>query len=79
MISYEDSIKSGLVRLNICNVIQELDSLDNFLVRSGQTFTDDVNVIHDSILKSISEIVPPDSILNFVPASMIKESVTSII
>jgi len=79
MISYEDSIKSGLIRLNVSNVIQELDSLDNFLVRSGQTFTDDVNVIHDSILKSISEIVPPDSILNFVPASMIKESVTSII
>jgi hypothetical protein len=78
MISYEDIVKSGLIRLNISNVIQELDCLDNFLLHSGQTFVDDANMIHDSILKSISEIVPPDSILNFVPASMIKESVTNI-
>jgi hypothetical protein len=78
MISYEDIVKCGLIRLNISNVIQELDCLDNFLLHSGQTFIDDTNIIHDSILKSISEIVPPDSILNFVPASMIKQSVTNI-
>jgi len=79
MISFEDSVKCGLIRLNISQVIQQLDCLDNLLLHAGQTFTDDASMITDSILKSISEIQPPDSILNFIPASAIKASVTTII